>query len=1005
MRIRAAFIGVDRHSDAGIRDLSGCRRDARALHALFTDTFDGLTPILLLDQDATVAAVRHSFQSVLEDAEPDDVAIVSFSGHGTRDHRLVLHDTSKSDLPVSTIDMAELAEHFKRSKARVILCILDCCFSGGAPARVLEDSPAPRSPGSPLESIAGEGRLIMAASNVNEPALELGGHGLLTKALIDVLQDGTDTVSVVAAVDCVMARVRADASRLGAVQTPVLFGHVEGGLVIPVLKKGANWSAAFPGESRHDISGDLDELISFGLPAALISAWKKYVPKLNDLQLQAINEHGLLEGRSLLVVAPTSSGKTFVGELAAATAITARRRAVFLFPYKALTNEKYDQFRETYGGLGYRVIRCTSDAHDEVGEFLRGKYDLALFTYEMFLSVALSSPWTLELLGLVVVDEAQFLAEPRRGIVVELILTLLLRAREKGISPQLVALSAVIGDVNSLDSWLGADALVTTDRPVPLIEGVLDRGGCYRFRDVDGVVRQEQLVSYNAVVQRRDKPSAQDVIVPLVLKLLSERADERVIIFRNARGPAEGCAAYLARDLHLGAAEAGILQALPTDDPSSSSRALRECLLGGTAFHNANLGPVERQVVERVFREREGSVRVLAATTTVAAGINTPASTVILAEQEFFGEDGRPFTVAEYKNMAGRAGRLGYNERGRAIILADDGVSPEFLLHKYVLADPETLQSSFSPDELETWVLRLLAQVTEVRCDEVAGLLANTFGGYLAARADPGWHGRTQTLLETLLAEMLQLGLVEEERGIIRLTLLGQVCGRSSLSFTSAMRLVRMLKAESGTTTAERLMLLIQALPECDATYTPLMKRGTAEDKWAGEVARHCGRDAAYALQTQSDQNTYRARCKRVMVLHDWIRGVPMESIETTATTNPYQGKIAAGHVRQFADTARFHLRAAFEIANVVLLDRGPSGEEVELLLYQLEFGVPANVVDVLRDLPLPLQRGDSLALAGAGIDSIAKLWTLAITDLTRILGRDCAKRIEPLRPSVSACF
>src|SRR6202034_3030726 len=90
---------------------------------------------------------------------------------------------------------------------------------------------------------------------------------------------------------------------------------------------------------------------------------------------------------------------------------------------------------------------------------------------------------------------------------------------------------------------------------------------------------------------------------------------------------------------------------------------------GGTAFHNTNLLRAEREAVEKGYRSRDGGIYALAATTTLAAGINTPASTVILAENEFVGEDGRPFTVAEYKNMAGRAGRVGYNEIGKAIIL------------------------------------------------------------------------------------------------------------------------------------------------------------------------------------------------------------------------------------------------------------------------------------------------------------------------------------------------
>ena len=117
-----------------------------------------------------------------------------------------------------------------------------------------------------------------------------------------------------------------------------------------------------------------------------------------------------------------------------------------------------------------------------------------------------------------------------------------------------------------------------------------------------------------------------------------------------------------------------VIEALPTQDLTSVSQRLRECLLGGTAFHNTNLLRAEREAVEKGYRSPNGGIRVLAATTTLAAGINTPASTVILAENEFLGQDSRPFTIAEYKNMAGRAGRLGYSEIGKAIILADTPV-------------------------------------------------------------------------------------------------------------------------------------------------------------------------------------------------------------------------------------------------------------------------------------------------------------------------------------------
>src|SRR5581483_592674 len=188
----------------------------------------------------------------------------------------------------------------------------------------------------------------------------------------------------------------------------------------------------------------------------------------------AVNEHGVLDGNSLLVVAPTSAGKTFVGEMAALKAITEGRKAVFLLPYKALVNEKYEDFSAIYGErLNLRIARCSGDWQDQVGDVLRGKYDIAFFTYEKFLSLSVTSPHILNQIGLVVLDEAQFITEPGRGMVVELLLTSLVSARLRGISPQLLALSAVIGDINGFDRWLDCGLLTTTDRPVPLTEGVL----------------------------------------------------------------------------------------------------------------------------------------------------------------------------------------------------------------------------------------------------------------------------------------------------------------------------------------------------------------------------------------------------------------------------------------------------------------------------------------------------------------------------------------------------
>ena len=476
--------------------------------------------------------------------------IFSFSGHGSHDHRLAVFDTRLSDLANTTIGMDELGDLFKSTSARAVLCVLDCCFSGGAPAKVLEDSPIPRDPTAPLEALVGEGRILLAASGVDQVAYEIPSsrHGILTKALLDLLLGAESSLDLLACASDVMRTVQAEAARLGVTQTPVLLGTVKGGLNLPKLKPGKLFYAAFPEFQRAAVTSDIRDLVRLGLPTEITEAWAlRYPNGLNRLQLEAINRHGIADGKSLLVIAPTSAGKTFIGEIGAAKAIIDGRKAVFLLPYKALVNEKFDQFSSLYGDkVGMRVIRCSGDYNDQVSALLKGKYDLALLTYEMFLQLIVGSPFTLSQMGLIVIDEAQFITDPTRGINVELLLTFVLAAKERGIAPQLIALSAVIGDANSFNQWLRSELMFHTERPVPLVEGVLDRSGTYQFLDEDGNEGIEQLLNAYEVQVRgtiqRARPHRSTC-----RQLVS--AGEKIIIFRNARGPAQGCANYLARDL------------------------------------------------------------------------------------------------------------------------------------------------------------------------------------------------------------------------------------------------------------------------------------------------------------------------------------------------------------------------------------------------------------------------------------------------------------------------
>lgn len=171
MSVYGIFIGVNKYNDPSIRDLVGARNDARALGALFEDTL-GIVCQIITDEQATLINISNALNHLLSAASNSDTVILYYSGHGSQDHRITAYDTELSSLDSTTISMETIANFFSHSKAKNILCILDCCFAGGAPAKVLENSPIARSIGNPLETLAGEGRVILAASNYDQPSYE-----------------------------------------------------------------------------------------------------------------------------------------------------------------------------------------------------------------------------------------------------------------------------------------------------------------------------------------------------------------------------------------------------------------------------------------------------------------------------------------------------------------------------------------------------------------------------------------------------------------------------------------------------------------------------------------------------------------------------------------------------------------------------------------------------------------------------------------------------------------
>jgi len=978
---RGLFVGLDRYASADVGWLTSAARDATALYALFGDAFGSEAAALLVDEHATRAAIAAAFAE-LALCDADDVVVVAFSGHGTPTHELVTYDADLGDLAGTCVPLDTLTEWFARIPARRLICVLDCCFSGGVGAKVLHDAPHARAVASAEEALgrlSGAGRVIITASRATEEAWENPrlGHGLLTYYLLEALQGAPEVqtdgrVSVYRLLEYVSRRVADGSALLGHVQQPTLRGQIDGEFGWPVFVPGALFTQHFPERVRQPVTADLATLAPFGFPGGVIQAWQDSIGALNALQVEAVNDGGVLDGQHLVVVAPTSSGKTMIGELVALRAALDRRRAFFLLPLRALVSDKYAEFTARYAAYGLTVIRATGEIADDIPALMRGQYDLCLMTYEKFAALAVGSPHILQQVGAVVVDELQMIADPGRGANLEFLMTLLRIRRRQGIDPQVIALSGVIGETNGLERWLDARLLRSTTRPIPLNEGIVRGDGSYRFLAPDGTPAEE----HGLIQPEAARSPHRGLVVPLVRRLVG--LGQQVIVFRETRGEARRVAGYLTEALQLPPA-ADALAARPTGDPSVASAELRTALQGGVAFHVSDLDRTERQVVETEFRRRDATVRVVVATTTLAMGINTPAESVVIVGLEHPGEDGA-YSVAEYKNMVGRAGRLGFADAGFSYLVAPDGQDAQRYWDTYVRGTPEDLTSRFldGQTDVRSLIVRILAASAAaahqgMSGEDVAGFIEESFGAFRARQL--GREPIATRDVERALAELERGRLVERDpEGRYVLTPLGRLAGEAGVHVDSVLRAVAGLTACRPEAISDPALIAItQATVELDEVRFPLNRRSTQKEPqtWFQELRRQGVPDAILrALQQAApDQHAPTARMKKAVACLFWITDTPLERIERTMTQFGGAPGGASGEIRGVAQRTVDLLPVVARIAELVYPELD-LGSRVTRLVVRLELGVPAVLVDLSTETRGAFARPELLALGRAGLGS-----------------------------------
>ena len=992
--LRGLFVGIDLYAPP-INRLSCARRDAEALEALFADTVCGQT-ILLTDHDATLDNIEAALADLVQ-ADRDDLVIVSFSGHGTTNHDLVPFGADPDQPQATMLSLGDVAARLDDVPAKNLFVILDCCFSGGfggerafAPARK-------RSMSENRDSLIrlGNGRVVITACDAGEPALETSqlGHGLLTAYLLEALQGppelGSDPqLPIPSLLQYVVRRVTENASAMGLMQTPTTYSSLQGNAHLPRLTPGVRWERLHPESARTPVTSDWRSLEPHGLPSSAVQQWANAMPcGPNDLQLAAFNDYGLLAGRNLLVVAPTSSGKTMIGEVAAIAAAAKRGRAVFLLPLKALVNDKYNALRSMYGDE-LAVVRATGDHADQIDDLLGGHFDIALLTYEKFTGLVLGRPHIMRGVDVVVIDEAQMIADANRGANLEFALTLLRRGYGSASPAQLIALSAATGDTAGLERWLNAGLLRSDQRPVPLIESVIDSAGNRRSLRPNGDETVER--SYVARQSGTGSQASKPWIIGLVRRLVQE--GKKVIIFRNQKAITVATASYLVEALGLDASTEA-LAALPTTDAGAATDALHEVLQSGVAFHNADLEPVERAIVEVEFRDPDSNLQVVVATTTLAMGINTPAEAVVI--EGLVHPPNIPYSVAEYKNMVGRAGRLGHADTGESYLMATGSLRSNRAWDHYVNGDLEPVMSRLLDSGTDPRAVMLRALVAiggSASLDEVVELVESSFAAWQISTGHGGHTGWKTSSLGQHSDSLRDYGFLEQNaNGTVTLTALGRFAGESGVEMTSFVRLLGVMDQVQQVGVAD-LVALAQLTVELDEQWIPTNRRSYQEQARWRKFLTDAGVQQAVIGCLHVDGGDLPVRAKRAAAALYFINGVPMRDAETDLLRHVPETS-ASGAIRAIASRTRDVLGAVATVADLRAdIDCAELADELSV---RLEFGVPAEMTAIAGAYGSGLTRGDYLALHRADLRDAAAIEATPQDRMADLLNPRALQRIR----------
>jgi len=697
---------------------------------------------------------------------------------------------------------------------------------------------------------------------------------------------------------------------------------------------------------------------------------KAGIVELYPPQEEAIKA-GALDGRNLVLASPTASGKTLVAELCALKHVLERDgKVVYLTPLRALASEKYEEFRK-YSAItkpnGKRVsVGISTGDYDSSDPWLE-RYDIIIATNEKMDSLLRHKAKWMDEISLVIADEVHLLNEAERGPTLEVVLARLMQTNP---DIQILALSATINNVEEIASWLKADYITTEWRPILLKEGILLHNEI-QFKDGDA------------------KKIEKDTRNPAInLALSTVKTGGQALIFastrKNAVTTAKKAAAKIEQVLSKPAKRALEREAeriLAAGEKTSISELLAELVRCGVAFHHAGLGGAHRKIIEDSFRE--GKIKVLTATPTLAFGVNLPARTVIIQDYRRYepGYGYYPISVLEYKQMSGRAGRPKYDKIGEAILIAKTADEADYLMESYVLAKPERIWSRLAVERiLRSHVLATIAADYAHTEYGIYDFFGKTF---YAFQYDVG---AIKNIIARILKYLYDEEMIDVSGENIYATRFGKRVSELYIDPVSAVVIRDALRQKPMFLTDLSLLHMIAHTPD----MRPILRPYTSElDKIAVFLEEHREELLVPVPNEWEDRinyETFLGEVKTAMTLKAWIEETSEDEIIDRFHVQP-------GDLYRTIENAKWLLYATNELAALF------GNKEMQPLTLELmervEKGVKKELLPIVRLEGVGRVRGR--ILYNAGYKTIEDIKHAQIEDLMNLplIGPKLAKKIK----------